>query len=247
MTKILSTDHITKSYGAYQDNRQEVLKGIDLEIYSGEFTCIMGASGSGKTTLLNLLSTLDIPTTGCVYIQNQDVKKLTFNQLGSFRYQHLGFVFQNFYLVEELSVYDNIATPLIIHNENPNKIKTEVHQVSKILDIENLLDKKVNQCSRGQKQRIAICRAIITHPTFIVADEPTGNLDSTNATILLKAFQTLNKEYGTSIILVTHDLNVASYATKIHFLENGLISKTLNRNNLTQLEFFNQIYQEIKQ
>lgn len=174
---ILEARHLTKSFGLYRTNRHDVIKGIDLKIYSGEFVCIMGPSGSGKTTLLNLLSTIDAPTTGSVIINNTSVGKLGLIGLADFRHEHLGFIFQDFYLNERLSVFKNIATPLLVNNVDKEEIRHRVQDIAYLLHIEDQLDKMVDQCSRGQKQRIAVARALITNPKLIVADEPTRYCD----------------------------------------------------------------------
>lgn len=238
---ILEARHLTKSFGLYRTNRHDVIKGIDLKIYSGEFVCIMGPSGSGKTTLLNLLSTIDAPTTGAVIINNTSVGKLGLIGLADFRHEHLGFIFQDFYLNERLSVFKNIATPLLVNNVDKEEIRHRVQDVAYLLHIEDQLDKMVDQCSRGQKQRIAVARALVTNPKLIVADEPTGNLDQKNAHELLKILQKLNKRLNLTILLVTHDLLVASYSSRFFYLKDGQITTEFERGELSQLDYLHRI------
>lgn len=238
---ILEARHLTKSFGLYRTNRLDVIKGIDLKIYSGEFACIMGSSGSGKTTLINLLSTIDAPTTGSVIINNVSVGKLGLMGLADFRYEHLGFIFQDFYLNERLTVFKNIATPLLVNNVNESEIKQRVYDAAYMLHIEDQLDKLAEQCSRGQKQRIAVARALVTNPKLIVADEPTGNLDQKNAHDLLKILQQLNKRLNLTILLVTHDLLVASYSSRFFYLKDGQIMNEFERGTSSQLEYLHRI------
>ena len=240
MEKILEAVKLTKIYNEGQLTSTTALKEIDLEIYKGDFVCVMGPSGSGKTTLINCLSTLDKPTYGKVYINGEDVSKMTSRVISEYRYQNLGYIFQNNNLIESMNVFDNIAMPLVLAKVNPKVIKEKVDELSKRLNIQHLLNHLPTQCSGGEKQRISIARALITNPKLIVADEPTGNLDSKNSHELMSILKSLNEE-GVTIVLVTHDSMIASYATKFIYVHDGVIHTTLNRGEKDQQTFFNEI------
>lgn len=233
--------HITKSFGLYRTNRISVLNDIDLKIMRGEFVCIMGASGSGKSTLLNILSAIDRPTTGSVRIADKGLGNMTSYELAALRATHLGYVFQEFYLIDGLSVYQNISSALLANKHSEEEINEKVNLIAQMLDIASLLNKKVEQCSRGQKQRIAIARALIHQPEIIVADEPTGNLDQANAYQLLKFFQQLHHEQKVTIVLVTHDSNVASYADRLLYLKDGLLQQVIDKGQASREDFLNSI------
>lgn len=230
---------MTKIYGLGSKQPFTALENIDLEIKTGEFIVVMGPSGSGKSTLVNNISTIDIPTNGSLYILNQEVKQMSENQLGKFRYQYLGFVFQNYNLLNSLTVYENIMIPLKLIGE----IKSywwKVHQITKELDIESLLNKYPHECSGGQQQRVAIARALIGNPKIIIADEPTGNLDSQNSHEILSIFKKMNENHIT-IVMVSHDPLIASYSSRLLYLKDGKIEKELFRGNKTQQEYFKEI------
>lgn len=241
MEKVLVAENVKKVYGQFEEQKVEALKGINLEMEKGEFVCVMGPSGSGKSTLLNVLSTIDLPTNGFVHINGTNVKKMTEYELGKFRYENLGFIFQEFHLINSLSVFDNIAVPLDLANVNKKEIKERVVDIAKKLNIEEILYKKPLECSGGQQQRIAIARALVTNPKLIVADEPTGKLDSQNSHELLSIFRTLNIEQGVTILMVTHDATIASYSTKMLRIKDGLIETTIERNDMSQKEYFYKI------
>jgi len=215
-----------------------VLSGIDFSIEEGDYIVIMGPSGSGKTTLLNMLSAIDIPTKGTVHINDQLTRNLSDNKLANIRYKYIGFDFQNFYFLEELSVRHNIASPLVMQEEDESMIIERVNEIAEQLGIRDLLDKYPKQCSGGQKQKIALARALVTHPKIIVADEPTGNLDSNNANMLMQIFDELNHK-GKTILMVTHDCWIASYAKKVLYFKDGKIVEMLVRKDgISKEEFF---------
>lgn len=216
------------------------LQNIDFNLYEGDFISVMGPSGSGKSTLLNCLSTLDNVTSGVLKVLGKEVSQMSDNELSLYRNKYLGFIFQNHNLVSSLSIFDNIATPLILNEEAPDQIIDKVNEIAKKLNIQKLLYKKPNECSGGERQRAAIARAIVSKPKILVCDEPTGNLDTVNSHELLEMLTKLNQE-GTSIILVTHDSMIASYAKKFIYLRDGKIINEINRNNASQVDFFNEI------
>ena len=238
---ILEARHLTKSFGLYRTNRHDVIKGIDLKIYSGEFVCVMGPSGAGKSTFINNLSTIDIPTKGFVYINGKEVRQMSEGEIGKFRYENLGFIFQEFNLLDSLTIFENIAVPLTLAGKSKVEIKAAVAKIAKRLDVEQILNKYPSECSGGQRQRAAICRALVTNPKIIVADEPTGNLDSKNSHELLSLFRDLNINDGVSILMVTHDSKIASYSSKLLYIKDGVIDETIERKDMSQKEYFYKI------
>ena len=201
---VLEIKNIEKYYGS-KSSLTKAIDDISFNVEKGEFVAIMGASGSGKTTLLNCISTIDRVTAGHIYIEEKDITKLRGNELNKFRRENLGFIFQDFNLLDTLTAYENIALALSIQNENINQIDEKVKKVAQELDIENVLNKYPYQMSGGQKQRVASARAIITKPKLVLADEPTGALDSKSSKMLLDKFNYLNDELTTTILMVTHD------------------------------------------
>ncbi|MFQ6793585.1 MAG: ABC transporter ATP-binding protein [Thomasclavelia sp.] len=216
------------------------LQNVDFVLKEGDFISVMGPSGSGKSTLLNCLSTLDEATSGSIEVLGKLVSQMSDKELSLYRNKYLGFIFQNHNLVASLSIFDNIATPLILNNVAPSEIQNRVNEIAKKLKIQQFLYKKPNECSGGERQRVAIARAIVAKPKILVCDEPTGNLDSENSHELLGLLNELNQE-GTSIILVTHDNMIASYAKKFVYLRDGKIINEIERNDLDQVDFFNEI------
>ncbi|MDY3777971.1 MAG: ABC transporter ATP-binding protein, partial [Candidatus Onthovivens sp.] len=204
------------------------------------FVAIMGASGSGKTTLLNVISTIDNVTSGHIYVAGVDITKLKGNELNRFRREELGFIFQDFNLLDTLTAYENIALSLSIQNVSAKEIDTKIKKVAEELDIKDVLKKYPYQMSGGQKQRVASARAIITDPKLVLADEPTGALDSKSAKMLLEKFNYLD-ELGATILMVTHDAFTASYARRVIFIKDGKLFKELHRGNDTRKEFFDKI------
>ena len=191
----------------FKNNRNtfKILKDINLDVKEGEFLSIMGPSGAGKTTLLNILSTIDKPTSGKVYYENKDINKISNKELSKFRRDNIGFIFQDYNLLDSMSVEDNIALPLVIANEKQSKIKSEIIKLSKFFGIEAHLKKYPYELSGGQKQRVAIARALITSPKIIFADEPTGALDSKSSSELLNCLKEMNEKFNVTVIMVTHD------------------------------------------
>ncbi len=237
---ILTTRKLRKEYGN-RFNKQEVLKGIDLEVNKGEFVGIMGSSGSGKTTLLNVLCSIDKVTDGIVEINGQQLTKMKDRQLAAFRKDELGFIFQDYNLLDTLTVKENILLPLSIKKMEKSEIEKRFQEIVKILGIEDTLHKYPNQISGGQKQRASAARALITNPTIVFADEPTGALDSKSAAALLENMEQINQEREVTIMMVTHDAVAASYCSRVLFLKDGEIFTELYRGNQTRKEFFAQI------
>lgn len=240
MENILKVDKIEKYYGS----RSSLTKAIDnlsFEVEKSEFVAIMGASGSGKTTLLNVVSTIDKVTSGHIYVGGEDITKLKGNQLNEFRREELGFIFQDFNLLDTLTAYENIALALSIQNISSTEIEKRIKKVAEELDIKDVLNKYPYQMSGGQKQRVASARAIITDPKLILADEPTGALDSKSAKMLLERFNHLNEELDATILMVTHDAFTASYARRVIFIKDGKIFKEIHKGNDSRKEFFDKI------
>lgn len=244
MSKVLEVKEIEKYYGN-KSNLTKAIDNISFQVNKGEFVGIMGASGSGKTTLLNLISTIDKVTAGDITINNINLNKLKGNNLNKFRREELGFIFQDFNLLDTLTAYENIALALTIQKVRPKEIDTRVNQIAKKLDISDVLNKYPYQVSGGQKQRIAAARAIITNPQLILADEPTGALDSKSARQLLENLEILNQEMNATILMVTHDAFTASYANRILFIKDGKIFNEIVKGNSTRKEFFTKIIEVV--
>lgn len=240
MNNVLEVKNIEKYYGN-KSNLTKAISGISFNVEEGEFVGIMGASGSGKTTLLNCISTIDKVTSGKIIINNQDITKLKGNKLNKFRREELGFIFQDFNLLDTLTAYENIALALTIQKVNPHEIDKKVKEVANKLEISDVLNKYPYQISGGQKQRVASARAIITNPKIVLADEPTGALDSKSARQLLESFENLNKNLGATILMVTHDAFTASYADRIIFIKDGKIFNELVKGEDTRKQFFEKI------
>ena len=241
MEKIVSVNEVKKTYGKGNQKKTQALKGISFEVEKGEFVGIMGASGSGKSTLLNLLATLDKPTDGKIQINQADVTKLSGNQLADFRSREIGFIFQDFNLLESLTAAENIAVPLSLQGAKSKVIHRRVAEVAKRLSIDGILNSYPAQISGGQKQRVAAARALITQPTILLGDEPTGALDSNSARDLLDTMEELNQRDQVSILLVTHDPFSASYCQRILFIKDGVIYQEVKRENQTREAFYRQI------
>lgn len=240
MEEILKIKNVEKYYG----NRSSLTKAIDdisFSVSKGEFVAIMGASGSGKTTLLNVVSTIDKVSAGHIFVDGIDVTKLKGNDLNKFRREDLGFIFQDFNLLDTLTAYENIALALSIQNVKPGEIEKRIKKVSEDLGIKDVLKKYPYQMSGGQKQRVASARAIITNPKLILADEPTGALDSKSSKMLLESFNYLNEEKQATILMVTHDAFTASYSNRVIFIKDGKIFNEIRKGNQTRKEFFNKI------
>ena len=238
MTEILRVDQVTKTYGKRGEKQYQALKGVNFAVNSGEFVAIMGASGSGKTTLLNILSTLDKPTSGNVFINHQDNSTLNANQLADFRSQQIGFIFQDFNLLENLTNRENIALPLSLQGISPRKIDPLVDKIATRLGIKEILAKYPAEVSGGQKQRVAAARALVHEPAILLADEPTGALDSKSARELLFTMADLNQNDGITTLMVTHDPFAASFASRILFIKDGQIGEQMLKNGQSRQEFY---------
>lgn len=244
MNNILSVEKIEKYYG----NKGNITKAIDnisFKVDKGEFVGIMGPSGSGKTTLLNCISTIDTVTTGYIVINGQDITRLKAKNIEEFRRDELGFIFQDFNLLDTLTAYENIALALTIQKRKSTEIDKYIKKVAEKLKITDVLKKYPFQMSGGQKQRVASARALVTEPSLILADEPTGALDSKSSRLLLDSFEKLNKEFQSTILMVTHDAFTASYAHRILFIKDGRIFNELIRGKDTRKEFFNKIIEVV--
>ncbi|MCI1902568.1 MAG: ABC transporter ATP-binding protein [Enterococcaceae bacterium] len=241
MKNIVEVKDVKKVYGKSNEKQTEALKDISFSVEKGEFVGIMGASGSGKSTLLNILSTLDLPTAGTVAIDQKDVTKLRGNQLADFRSRAIGFIFQEFNLLENLTVRENIAIPLSLQGVRPREIKERTEKVAARLSITETLDKYPSQISGGQKQRAASARALITQPAILLGDEPTGSLDSKSARDLLDMMEELNQKDAISILLVTHDPAAASYCRRILFIKDGVIHQEVKREGKSREAFYREV------
>ena len=240
MERILEVQNIEKYYGN-KSNLTKAIDNISFNVDKGEFVGIMGASGSGKTTLLNCISTIDRVTAGHIVVNQEDITKLKGNKLNKFRREELGFIFQDFNLLDTLTCYENIALALTIQRVNAREIDKRVNEIAEKLEIKEILKKYPYQVSGGQKQRVASARAIITNPKLVLADEPTGALDSKSARQLLENFEFLNKKLQATILMVTHDAFTASYASRILFIKDGKIFNELIKGNDTRKQFFEKI------
>lgn len=240
MKKILQVNQVDKIYGN-KGNILKALDGISLNIESGEFVGIMGPSGSGKSTLLNCISTIDRVSAGDIIINGKKTSELKGKKLNEFRTNELGFIFQDFNLLTTLTAFENIALSLTIQGNKHQYIEAKVHEVAKRLDIDDLLHKVPTEMSGGQKQRVAAARAIVTNPSLVLADEPTGSLDSKASRLLLNALEKLNKELDTTILMVTHDAFTASYAHRILFVKDGHIFNEIVRGDDSRQVFYKRI------
>ena len=223
------------------ENEVRALDHINLEIMEGELVAIIGQSGSGKSTLMNMLGCLDVPTSGSYYLHGQDVSHLKDNELSAIRNKEIGFIFQNYNLIESLTIKNNILFSLRL-NKVDQKIQLEkLNELTKMLNIEEIIDKYPSQCSGGQQQRAAIARALINDPKIIFADEPTGNLDSLNARELMEYLVKINEEKHTTIIMVTHDSFVASYSKKVYYMKDGHLDLSIDRHTKSQDDYYKEI------
>ena len=244
MKNILKVEKIEKYYGN-KDNMTKAINNISFRVDKGEFVGIMGPSGSGKTTLLNCISTIDTVTTGNIIINDKDITKMKSKQLENFRKDELGFIFQDFNLLDTLTAYENIALALTIQGVKSTEIDGKIKNVAENLGILEVLNKYPYQMSGGQKQRVASARAIVTNPSLILADEPTGALDSKSSRLLLDSFEKLNKDLEATILMVTHDAFTASYAHRILLFKDGKVFNELVRGNDSRKEFFDRIIEVV--
>lgn len=241
MEHILKLEQVKKYYGGAAGNITKAVDGISMEVNKGEFTAIMGASGSGKTTLLNCISTIDTVTAGHITVNHQDITKIKEKDFASFRRKNLGFIFQDFNLLDTLTIEENISLSLIINKANPSSIERRVHAIADKLGIRDILSKFPYEVSGGQKQRCACARALINEPNLILADEPTGALDSRSSRLLLETMSDINRKMHTTILMVTHDPFSASFCERILFLKDGKLFNEIFKGEKSRKEFFNEI------
>ena len=240
METLLEVQNLVKFYGN-KTSLTKAVNDISFQVNKGEFTAIMGASGSGKTTLLNCISTIDKVTSGHVLLEGQDITKLKGNALMKFRREQLGFIFQDFNLLDTLNAFDNIALALQIQGKKSEEIKKRVREISEKLNVAETLKKYPYEMAGGQRQRIACARAIVTEPSLILADEPTGALDSQSAGMFLGSLQYMNEAMQATILMVTHDAFSASYAKRVLFMKDGKLFHELRKGDSDRKEFFNEI------
>ncbi|WMM23387.1 ABC transporter ATP-binding protein [Tissierella sp. MB52-C2] len=240
MKEILKIEHVEKYYGT-KDTITKALDDISLSVEEGEFLGIMGASGSGKTTLLNCISTIDTVTAGHIILEGKDITEISEKNIAKFRRENLGFIFQDFNLLDTLTIEENIALALTINRTPINEIESRVMKMAEQLNIVDILSKYPIQVSGGQKQRCACARAMINNPKLILADEPTGALDSKSSQMLLETMVGMNEQLKVTILMVTHDSFSASYAKRILFLKDGKIFNEIRRGSKTRKEFFGEI------
>lgn len=241
----LVANNIKQVYKSAAGVEQTVLHNLSLTVEKGEFLAIMGPSGSGKSTLLNILSTLMKPTSGGVHINQQDILHMTDNEISKFRGEDMGFIFQNYNLIDSLTVYENIALPLMLQKQRPAEIKKRVQEVATMLNISEYLKKYPSELSGGQQQRVGAARALVHNPGLIFGDEPTGALDSENARELMNYLTKINQAADISILMVTHDPFSASFASRILFLNDGEISGELVRGDAPREAFYGDILREL--
>ena len=246
METILRVESLTKHYGK-EPNITKALNGISFQVVKGEFLGIMGSSGSGKTTLLNCLATIIKPTDGSIQMQEKDLGQLKGNQLADYRGKEIGYLFQNFELLDNLTAKENILLPLSLHKVDADESKVRLELLSQYLDISELLDKFPSQLSGGQRQRVAAARALILDPKIVFADEPTGALDSKNASILMQKLSEMNQVEETTILMVTHDSVAASFCNRILFIQDGKLFHEIRRDypRESQEDFYHRILKVI--
>lgn len=240
MNEILRINNIEKYYGN-KGNIVKAIDGISFNVKQGEFLGVMGPSGSGKTTLLNLIATIDDVSSGNIYLDGKDLTEINQKNISKFRRENLGFIFQDFNLLDTLTVHENIALALTINKTEKSDIDDKVLGVARELGIEDLLLKYPYEISGGEKQRTACARALVTNPKLILADEPTGALDSKSAQMLIEMISNLNKDLDSTILMVTHDSFTASYCNRILFIKDGKIFTELVKGENTRRQFFNKI------
>ncbi len=240
MNPILKLEHIQKYYGN-EGSLTKAIQDISFCVNTGEFLGIMGASGSGKTTLLNCISTIDTVSAGHIFLEDTDITEIRPNTLARFRRENLGFIFQDFHLLDTLTISENIALALAINRVPARNVKPRILDMAQKLNICDILNKYPYQVSGGQKQRCACARALINNPRLLLADEPTGALDSHSSQMLLSTMQSINEQLGATILMVTHDAFTASYASRILFLKDGEIFMELRKGNDSRSAFFDKI------
>ncbi len=239
--QILKTENISKVYGRMKSSKQYMaLRSISFEVMEGEFVGVMGQSGSGKTTLLNILGSIDKPTAGRFFMGHKDITALNKKQLAKHRMENIGFIFQDYNLLETMTLKENIILPLALSGHKPGDMEERLKELAKNLGITKVIDKYPYEVSGGEQQRAAACRALITKPKIILADEPTGNLDSKSGKDLLELLSFINEKYKATILMVTHDVFAASYCQKIMFIRDGEIYNELYSGD-NKKEFFDSI------
>lgn len=239
MEEIIRTEKLTKIYNPLRENKKVAVDSISLSIKEGEFISIMGKSGSGKTTLLNVLSTIDELTKGKLFIYEKNIFKMSEKDKAYFRKENIGFIFQNYNLLDTLTIQENILLPLKLSKKKINQNK--INKIINELEIDDILDKYPFECSGGQLQRATVARTLIVEPKIIFADEPTGNLDGVRSKQLMQYLEKINKEYNITIIMVTHDPLDASYSSQMYYIEDGKIKNHLKKDNYSFNEYFSQI------
>ena len=244
MNEILKLEEVEKYYGG-KVNLTKALDKVSFSVDKGEFVGIMGSSGSGKTTLLNCISTIDRVTAGHIFMEGEDITNIRGNNLNKFRREKLGFIFQDFNLLDTLTAFENISLALSIQGVKPGEIEKRVVAMAERLDIESVLKKYPYQMSGGQKQRVAAARALITAPSLVLADEPTGALDSKSSRYLLESMEMLNPELEATILMVTHDAFSASYATRVIFIKDGHVFSEIRKGADTRKQFFDKIIEVV--
>lgn len=244
MNPVLQVKQVEKYFGR-ANNLTRALNQISFEVQPGEFVAIMGASGSGKTTLLNCIATIDQVSSGQIIVANQDITKLKGNKLNQFRQKQIGFIFQDFNLLDTMNAFENIALALTIRNVPAKQVEEKVLRVASYLGITDILYKFPYEVSGGQKQRIAAARAIVADPAIVLADEPTGALDSKSARQMLEQFELLNERLNSTILMVTHDAFTASYTNRVLFVKDGQIFNEIYRGESSRKEFFDEIIEVV--
>ena len=247
MEKVMTVNNVTKTYGKKGEKQFQALKGVSLSIAKGEFVAIMGTSGSGKTTLLNIMSTLDKPSSGEVTVNGKNIAKLKKNQMAAFRAKEIGFIFQDFNLLDNLTARENIALPLSLQGVKSSEIDSKVDKIAAKLNISEVLEKYPAAISGGQKQRVAAARALVHEPAILMADEPTGALDSKSSRALLDTMELLNEKDQVSILMVTHDPFSASFADRILFIRDGLIDEEIKRGDLKRQDFYKKLISQLSE
>lgn len=246
MEPILNIENLSKTYGGFS-NQTKALNRITFQVMPGEFLGIMGSSGSGKSTLLNCIATVIQPSSGSIIMEGKDLTSLNGKALADYRGKNIGYLFQNFELLDNLTGRENILLPTSLHNIPEKESRLRLKQLAEYLEITDVLDKFPMQMSGGQRQRIATARALILHPKMILADEPTGALDSKNAKNVMEKLSGLNRDEQATILMVTHDTNAASFCKRILFIQDGVIFHELRRSDETQRDFYERILKVMAQ
>lgn len=246
MEPILNIENLMKTYGTVA-NQTKALNGITFQVMPGEFLGIMGSSGSGKSTLLNCIATVVKPSGGSIVVENKNLRSLSGNALAEYRGKTVGYLFQNFELLDNLTGRENILLPASLHGKKEKEIGLRLKQLAEYLEITEVLDKFPGQMSGGQRQKVAAARAMILYPKLILADEPTGALDSKSAKNIMEKLSGLNREEQATILMVTHDSNAASFCRRILFIQDGVIFHELRRGDESQQDFYHRILKVIAQ